>query len=56
MERKLEEKNYLAEMKALHVKGATGILQRASESLLANLPILVLGCVVALAIAGEFFL
>ena len=56
MERKFDNQNYLAEMNAKHAKAAGSILQRASESLLANLPILVLGIVVAFAVAGEFFL
>jgi hypothetical protein len=37
-------------------KKATRILHDATESLLANLPILILGTVIALAVAGEVFI
>ena len=49
MESEFENLNCSTEKKATHT------LQDASESLLANLPILILGTVIALALAGELF-
>jgi hypothetical protein len=49
MERKFEAVNYNTE------KNVTTTLHDAAESLLANLPILILGAVIALAVAGELF-
>jgi hypothetical protein len=50
MERKFESANCNTE------KRVTYTLHDVSESLLANLPILILGTVVALAVAGEVFI